>query len=167
MPHDIIGWVHTIFAVIALLTGSMILSKTKGTVLHKKIGRIYGISMLIVCTTAFMTYRLHNVFGILHFFAIISTITLILGMLPMYTAKNKNPVVAHLSWMYWSVIGLYCAFTAEVFTRLPFILNIENNYSVFYALVFFSTGLVAMIGSRYFRKKKKNWEEHFSNQSNI
>lgn len=161
MPHDIIGWIHTIAAVIALLTGSMILAKAKGTALHKKIGRFYGISMLIVCTTAFMIYRVHNSIGILHFFAFISTITLLLGMIPMYYKGFKNPIVAHLSWMYWSVIGLYCAFSAEIFTRLPIILDIENTYGIFYALVFLSSGIVGMIGGHFFNKKKKIWEKRF------
>ena len=54
MPHDFIGWIHTIAAIVALITGSMILSKTKGTAIHKKTGRVYGICMLTVCATAFM-----------------------------------------------------------------------------------------------------------------
>jgi uncharacterized membrane protein len=163
MPQDIIGWIHTLAAIMALLTGSMILAKTKGTPLHKQTGRVYGISMLIVCITAFMIYRVHNTIGILHFFAFVSTITLFLGMLPMYVNGYKNPIMAHLSWMYWSVIGLYCAFAAEIFTRLPIILNIENTYGIFYALVGISAGIVGMIGSRFFKKKKKVWEVGFGN----
>ncbi|WP_412560782.1 DUF2306 domain-containing protein [Winogradskyella sp. MIT101101] len=161
MPHDTIGWIHTVFAIIALITGSVILYKTKGTSLHKKTGRIYGISMLIVCATAFLIYRVHNTFGILHFFAVISTVTLFLGMLPMYIKGYKNAIAVHLSWMYWSVIGLYCAFAAEIFTRLPLLLNIKNSYGIFYALVGLSTGLVGFIGSRFFKKKKSVWEKKF------
>lgn len=163
MPHDTIGWIHTIAAIIALITGSMVLLKTKGTFLHKMTGRVYAISMLIVCATAFMIYRVHGTFGILHFFALVSSITLILGMLPLYLNGYKNPIVAHLSWMYWSVIGLYCAFAAEIFTRLPIILNIKNTYGIFYALVGLSAGLVGMTGSYFFRRKKKVWEERFGN----
>lgn len=163
MPHDTIGWIHTIFALVALIMGSIILSKAKGTAQHKKVGRIYGISMLFVCTTSFMIYRVHNSFGILHFFATVSSVTLLLGMLPLYAKGYKNPVVAHLSWMYWSVIGLYCAFAAEIFTRLPMILNIENSYGIFYALVGLSSGLVGLIGSRFFKKKKIVWEKQFGN----
>ena len=82
MPQDIIGWFHTIAAIIALITGSLILSYAKGTETHKFIGRVYGVSMLVVCATSFTIYRVHNTFGVLHVFAIISTITLLLGMLP-------------------------------------------------------------------------------------
>ncbi|NNE32473.1 MAG: DUF2306 domain-containing protein [Winogradskyella sp.] len=161
MPHDFIGWTHTIFAIIALIAGSLVLNRVKGTALHKMTGKIYVVSMLIVCVTAFTIYRVHRTFGILHVFAVVSTITLFLGMLPMYIKGYKNPIVAHLAWMYWSVIGLYCAFTAEIFTRIPILLNIENNYGIFYGLVFLSAGLVGMIGSRYFKTKKKIWEAQF------
>ncbi|WP_029034737.1 DUF2306 domain-containing protein [Salinimicrobium terrae] len=161
MPHDSIGWIHTIAAVIALITGSLVLLKTKGTFLHKMTGRVYAVSMLMVCGTAFMIYRVHNTFGILHIFALISTITLFLGMLPLYLGLHKKPVVAHLSWMYWSVIGLYCAFAAEIFTRLPTILNIKNTYGIFYALIGLSAGIVGFIGSHFFKRKKKVWEDQF------
>lgn len=162
MPHDITGWIHTLAAIIALITGSMILARSKGTLVHKRTGKVYAVSMLIVCTTAFMIYRVHNTFGILHFFAVVSTVTLVLGMLPLYLKSYKNPIVAHLSWMYWSVIGLYCAFAAEIFTRLPLILNIQNNFGMFYGLIGISAGLVGATGSYFFRKKKKSWEERFS-----
>ncbi|MFC4634421.1 DUF2306 domain-containing protein [Dokdonia ponticola] len=161
MPQDFIGWVHTLAAILALLAGSLILAKTKGTSLHKKTGRVYGVSMLIVCSTAFMIYRVHNTFGILHVFALISTITLLLGMLPLYLKSYKNAIVSHLSWMYWSVIGLYCAFSAEILTRLPMILDIQNTHEIFYTLVGVSTGLVGFIGSRFFKKNKNTWEKQF------
>lgn len=161
MPYDFIGWFHTVMSLIALLTGTIILSKKKGTATHKKVGRIYAISMLLVCITAFMIYRLHNAFGILHFFAVISTVTLVLGMLPMYLKTYKNPIIVHLSYMYWSVIGLYCAFAAEVFTRLPDIWNIKTDFGVFYGLIGLSSGTVGVIGSHYFKKHKKYWKERF------
>lgn len=161
MPQDIIGWLHTLTAIIALITGSMILANEKGTQRHKLVGRVYGVSMLVVCVTSFMIYRVHGTFGVLHFFAVVSTVTLLLGMLPLYTRRGKNPIVAHLSWMYWSVIGLYCAFAAEVFTRLPMLLDLENNYGIFYALVGIAAGVVGMVGSKYFKTKKGEWEQRF------
>ncbi len=167
MPHDFIGWFHTIAAIIALITGGMILARTKGTLLHKRTGRVYGVSMLIVCISAFMIYRVQKTFGILHIFAVISTVTLILGMLPLYSKNYKDPIVMHLSWMYWSVIGLYCAFAAEIGTRLPLLLNIEDSYTTFYILIGISSGIVGLIGSRYFKKKKRVWEQQFGSSSSL
>jgi len=163
MPQDFIGWLHTLAAVIALITGTIILLNNKGTRLHKRVGRIYGVSMLIVCITSFLIYRVHGSFGVLHFFAVLSTITLILGMLPLYRKSSKNPIAKHLAWMYWSVVGLYCAFAAEVFTRLPVLLDIKNSYGIFYALVGISAGLVGYIGSYYFKRKKDTWDKRFAN----
>ncbi|WP_338351289.1 DUF2306 domain-containing protein [Nonlabens tegetincola] len=163
MPHDFIGWFHTIAAILALITGTIILIKTKGTVLHKQIGRIYGVAMILVCITSFMIYRVHGSFGVLHFFAVVSTVTLLLGMLPLYFKSRFNqPIIMHLSWMYWSVIGLYCAFTAEVFTRLPMLLSIKNTYGIFYTLVGISAGAVGYAGSKVFKKKLNNWIDAFS-----
>ncbi len=162
MPQDFIGWFHTIAAIIALITGSLVLAKTKGNKSHKILGYVYAICMLVVCSTAFVIYKVHGSFGVLHFFAVISTVTLLLGILPLYLKRSANYIVQHLSWMYWSVIGLYCAFAAEVFTRLPAILNIQNSYGIFYALVGLSTGAVGFVGSYYFKKKKVVWEKLFS-----
>jgi uncharacterized membrane protein len=162
MPHAIIGWIHFIAAIIALITGTMILAGNKGSTKHKITGRIYGINMLIVCATFFMIYRVHGSLGVLHIFAFISTATLLLGMLPLYTNWFKQPMISHLSWMYWSVIGLYCAFSAELFTRLPSILNLGYTYGIFYALVGISSGLTGYIGMRFFKKKFDGWVSAFA-----
>ena len=162
MPQDFIGWLHTIAAIIALITGSIVLTKTKGNQTHKIIGYVYATNMLVVCFTAFMIYKVHGSFGVLHVFAVISTITLIFGMIPLYLKRKSGYIVQHLSWMYWSVIGLYCAFAAELFTRLPIIFDIPNTYGVFYILVGLSAGLVGSVGSYYFKRKKGKWEEEFS-----
>ncbi len=109
--------------------------------------------------TSFMIYRLHGKFGVLHWFAIISSIVLIGGILPMIFKKPKNYFSYHFSFMYWSVIGLYCAFAAEMLTRMPIWLDLKENIAViFYAMVGIATALVGGIGSIYFRKYKQKWE---------
>lgn len=165
MPHDITGWIHTLAALVALWTGSLILIKTKGTLWHRRTGRVYGVSMLIVCATSLMIYRLHNSFGILHFFALISTVTLVLGMLPLYIKGTKNAIVRHLAWMYWSVIGLYSAFVAEILTRVPQMLGINTNFGIFYGLVGLSAGLVGFAGARFFKRRIGIWEEAYGRVS--
>ena len=166
MPHDFIGWFHTVAAMIALITGSLILARTKGTTFHINTGKVYAVSMIIVCLTAFMIYRVHNSFGFLHLFALVSTITLALGMIPIYNRSQKNAIISHLSWMYWSVIGLYCAFAAEIFTRIPIIFELKSSYGIFYGLVGISTGIVGGLGSYFFKRKKKYWEIRFGRDGN-
>ncbi|WP_394750971.1 DUF2306 domain-containing protein [Spongiimicrobium salis] len=154
------GIVHLIASIIALLTGTLVLVMTKGSPIHRKVGYLYVFSMSILLGSSFMIYRLHGTFGILHLFSVISSLTLLAGMIPMVLRKPKNYFSYHVSFMYWSVIGLYCAFCAEVFTRIPFLIEVEEHFfSIFYALVGISIAIVSGIGSRYFRKYKKGWEQ--------
>ncbi|WP_405207268.1 hypothetical protein [Aquimarina sp. LLG6339-5] len=153
-----IGIVHFVSSIISLLFGTLALIKPKGTKNHKRIGYVYTIAMGVLLATSFMIYRLHGTFGVLHWFAVISSITLLLGIIPMFIKKPTNYLQLHLSSMYWSVIGLYCAFFAEVLTRIPFILKVNSNIiPIFYSLVGIATALVSIIGSIYFRKYKNSW----------
>tara|TARA_R110002051_G_scaffold290773_2_gene354473 strand:+ start:6797 stop:7306 length:510 start_codon:yes stop_codon:yes gene_type:complete len=158
MISNSIGIGHLIASILALIAGSSVLKNPKGTKTHKQIGYIYTVAMSIVLISSFMIYRLHGTFGILHWFAVISSITLLAGIVPMFFKKPSNFINFHYSFMYWSVIGLYCAFFAEVLTRIPFILEVEDNIAViFYAMVGVATAIVASIGSFYFRRFKKKW----------
>ena len=150
-----VGIIHLIASVIALVSGTIVLYKLKGSTIHKRIGYIYTISMVVLLATSFMIFRLHGTFGILHWLAVISSLTLICGFLPMVLKKPKNYMVLHISFMYWSVIGLYCAFFAEILTRIPFLLHLQHNIAIyFYALVGVATAIVGGIGSFFYRKYK-------------
>lgn len=160
MLTSLTGIIHLIASVIALMAGTVVLINTKGTGRHKKMGYLYAIAMVILLVTSFMIYGLHGKFGILHGFSTVSSITLLGGMIPMLLKRPKNYIAYHFSFMYWSVIGLYCAFAAEIFTRIPILFEMEEStFGLFYALVGFSAALVGGIGSIYFRKYKKRWEK--------
>jgi len=129
-----IGLIHLIASGLALVAGTLVLSLTKGTQLHKRIGYTYVASMTILLITAFMIYRLFGTWGVFHWTALISTLTLICGLVPILTSRPTNNYVSlHFSFMYWSVIGLYGAFAAETLVRMPKIV-IESGISnsVFY-----------------------------------
>ena len=103
-----IGLIHLIASVVALIAGTLILFLTKGTQLHKRIGYTYVTSMTILLITAFMIYRLFGTWGVFHWTALISTLTLICGLVPILTRRPTNNYISlHFSFMYWSVIGLY------------------------------------------------------------
>src|SRR5690606_28659672 len=117
---DNTGLIHLISSCFAILFGTFVLILKKGTKLHIKIGYLYLISMVTLIITALMIYRLFKTWGIFHYATLLSLITLILGMIPVW---RKKPVDKwrdqHVSFMYWSVIGLYSAFAAEILTRIP------------------------------------------------
>lgn len=119
---------HLIVSIIATISGFFVLLTKKGLIKHKQIGYVYVVSMLLVNVTAFMIYRVFGGFGIFPFFAIASLLTLIAGMYPILRRKGKNYMFRYFSYMYWSVVGLYCAFCAEVSTRIPFYLSSKINW---------------------------------------
>ncbi len=154
-----IGIIHFVAAILALLTGTMVLASRKGTAKHRKLGYSYSVTMGIVLATSFLLYNLHGRFGILHWFAVVSSVTLLAGMIPMFLKRPKQYLKLHLAFMYWSVIGLYCAFFAEILTRIPHLFELDEDvFVVFYSMVGLATGLVGGIGSIYFRKYKKRWD---------
>jgi hypothetical protein len=122
----------------------------KGTMRHKQVGYVYVISMGILLLTAFMIYRLFNGWGIFHYTTIASLLTISLGMIPIWTKKPaKRWKYMHFSFMYWSVIGLYSAFVAEVITRIP--------DTSFFGMVGIAFVLIMLAGGVFFGVNKSKW----------
>ena len=158
--HGNIGLIHTVFASIALIAGTTVLIKQKGSKFHKQIGYIYAASMVVMLITAFMLYNLYGSFGIFHFFAVVSTFTLLAGMMPIIRGKPTNYISLHWNFMYWSVFGLYAAFVAETLVRIPQVV-IESGIpnTTFYNMVGIGVGIVMGIAYFVLNRKKKDWEK--------
>ena len=151
---DEIGLVHLISSCFALIFGTYILIAKKGTKQHIKIGYLYVISMIILILTAFMIYRLFNGWGIFHYTTLLSLITIALGMIPIWIKKPVNKwKYLHFSFMYWSVIGLYAAFSAEILARIP--------KTPFFGMVGIATGGIMLIGGVFFGINKDKWKKIF------
>jgi uncharacterized membrane protein len=155
------GLIHLIVSIIALITGLVVLITTKGTKRHKQIGYIYAISMVILNITAFMIYKLFGKFGIFHWFAVVSCLTLLLGIYPVLVKNFKNYLLVHFNYMYWSVVGLYCAFCAEILTRIPFIYDLPNKRQLFGILTGVSIFIVMTIATIIFAKMKPKWKKQY------
>ncbi len=154
-----IGVIHFVASMIALVLGTMVLMSKKGTSWHKKMGYAYSIAMLVLLVTAFMLYNLFGKFGIFHWAAVVSSLTLIAGLLPMFLKKPKSYITMHFNSMYWSVFGLYGAFMAEVLVRIPTVVvesGVPNH--VFYNMV--GVAVFITMGAGYFImwRKKKTWK---------
>ncbi|NQX78524.1 DUF2306 domain-containing protein [Gilvibacter sp.] len=149
-----VGGLHLLTAILAMIAGTAVLLLPKGTKLHKRMGYVYVASMTPMLVTAFMLYNLFGYFGVFHIAAIVSGITLLGGMVPVFTKRPKNDWIAyHFAFMYWSVLGLYAAFFSEVFTRIP--------ETPFFGMVGIATALTFGIGGFVFKKRKQQWFEQF------
>lgn len=158
LAHSGIGWLHIIFSLASLWFGTVILIKNKGTLSHKRIGYLYAVAMLGVNTTAFLIYHLFGRFGPFHIAAVISSLTLLAGMIPViFRHEIKSWFSLHMSFMYYSVIGLYAAFASELIVRLP---GIRFWWSVMLA-----TMLVMLAGVIFFRKYSTRWYETYGKSS--
>lgn len=160
---NFIGQIHLLASIAALVTGFYVLVSAKGTKRHKKIGYAYISSMVVVNLTAFMIYRLFGKFGIFHWFAIVSVLTIIAGLYPLIVKKTKDYLVYHFNFMYWSVIGLYCALMAETFSRLPEIVLTDTGQPniVFYKFVGIGTAVVMVIGVGFYIKYSPVWQKRY------
>jgi uncharacterized membrane protein len=118
MANSLIGYLHLASALLAMLTGAMVILKRKGSIFHKRVGYVYVGSMVAVNASAFLIYRLFGGFGPFHVLALVSLVSIAGGMVP---ALMRRQILSWQHWHYyfmnWSVVGLYAAFWAETFTR--------------------------------------------------
>jgi uncharacterized membrane protein len=114
-----LGWVHTIFSLVALAAGAAVILLRKGTRWHRTLGHLYLTSMLALNATALSIYRLFDGFGPFHWMAIASLITLVAGMVPVLARWPRQRWLAlHGGCMSGSYVGLVAAAASEVTSRL-------------------------------------------------
>lgn len=154
--HSSTGLIHLISAILALVLGTGVLVARKGTLLHRRIGYGYSLSMAVLNGTAFGLYHLFDGYGPFHIAAIISLITLLAGLFPfIFNYRGNHKMAHHIAWMYYSVIGLYAAFASEIIVRIP---------GVPFSLVVGLATLVVMVIGRYqFKKRYTGWKKMFMN----
>jgi len=137
-----LGWMHTVFGVVALLAGSAVVLLRKGTRWHRTLGHVYLTSMVSLNITALFIYRLFGHFGPFHWLALSSLLTLIAGMVPVFTRRPKGLwLERHAIFINMSFIGLVAATAAEITTRTP---SLENIFGI---VVVVTSALVMWIGA--------------------
>lgn len=149
---------HLLASILALISGTVVLFSQKGTIQHKIVGYVYLISMLVVLTTALMIYRLFGGFNIFHFIAIVGLLYIVAGFLPVLI-RPKNWIKRHVYFMYWSVIGLYAAFVAEIMVRIP--------STPFWWMVGIGVAMVTATGVYFYEKNKNKWNNINNNMDRI
>ncbi len=135
------GALHVALALVALVSGLVMVVMRKGTLRHRKVGWVYAVSMLGLNATALLIYRLFGGFGPFHVAALVSLLTIIAGLIPAVRRRPRRKWLEHHAyWMTWSYVGLAAATVSEVTTRVP--------ASPFWWMVFGST-LVVIAGGRH------------------
>lgn len=149
--YTLVSWSHIVSALLAMVLGAVMLIMPKGTARHKRIGYAYVASMLLLNATAFAMYRLFGGFGPFHGAAVISLLTVGAGVWSILRrGRGPDRVVAHLIFMYWSVIGLYAAFFSEIMVHL----HLRGTFMV---LVSCATAGVVLVGALAQGPLVKRW----------
>ncbi len=148
LTHSSTGLIHLASAVVAVLAGTLVLAQTKGTRVHRRWGYVYVAAMLVLNGTAFGIYRLFGGWGIFHYAATLSLLSLAMGFLPALL-RMQGWKRWHVAGMYWSVIGLYAALVSEIVTRIPGV-----NFGLMVGL---GTAAVMLAGWAAFWKNSRDW----------
>jgi uncharacterized membrane protein len=152
---DNFGLIHLISGIVALVFGGLVILMKKGTKIHKRIGYVYAFSMTVLILSSFGIYRLFGKFGLFHYLSLVSTFSLVAGMLPMFKkVRTVKDYEIHFKRMYWSVVGLFAAFTAESFVRIP-------KFGSFWAAVAWSFALIFVVCFITFIKMRPVWSDKF------
>ena len=145
------SWLHIASALGAMLLGAGMLLAAKGTPSHRRFGYAYAGSMLLVNLSAFLIFRLFGGFGPFHVAAFISLITLFAELRPvLHRPRKVGWLMAHMNYMYWSVVGLYAAFASELMVRLP----IKGGFMLVVAI---ATVLVMVLAGVFQKRLMARW----------
>ncbi|WP_266365477.1 DUF2306 domain-containing protein [Tellurirhabdus rosea] len=117
--HTPVSGLHVTAALLAVFFGTTVVLLPKGTRRHRQLGYAYVASMLVVNGTAFGIYELFGHFGVVHWGAVMSLLTLTGGMgMAILKQPAKNWRFWHEALMGWSVTGLYAAGLVESTYRM-------------------------------------------------
>ncbi len=96
-------------ALSALGAGVAVLLRPKGTHTHRIVGTIYVLALVIVNVAALSLHR-ENTFGVFHALAVVSLLTIAIGLSPLLVGKRSQMAIAtHAYCMTWSYAGLVAA----------------------------------------------------------
>jgi len=153
--HTTIGAYHTLFALLAMVSGTYVILTIKGDIYHKKVGYFYVFSMIVMNISALFTQSLF-VFGPFHYLALFSLCTVIFGMIwPILLRHKANWMYWHFQAMAWSYVGLWAAFFSEVIVRLPFV-----EFGLIFGVVVGATSFtVVAIGGYFIVQYKNKWRK--------
>lgn len=105
--------IHAASAVLAVLIGALVLWRRKGTVLHKVLGRLWVVLMLVTATSALFIQeiRLVGPFSPIHLFSLITYVSLSRGLHAIIVRRDITRHRLEMQSLYLQALLLAGAFT--------------------------------------------------------
>lgn len=133
---------HIVAVVFGLVLAAAILAVTKGTKLHRVLGRLYAIALAITCIGSFAIREVRDgQLSIFHGASVIVLLSIVFGI----AARRRGVVWLHALLMLSSVLLMVVTGTAQFFDDLPFTSDALN------AIVFLQ--FPSMIGFTFIWRK--------------
>lgn len=116
--HSVTGGIHVLFSCLGLLTGTFVLFSRKGGKIHKIIGYVFTVSLVIVNISALGIYDFNQGMpSVFHYLIPISLFFLGYGLYPMIRRKKPLQLNRHIIGMNAAALGLWAAAATEYFVR--------------------------------------------------
>jgi uncharacterized membrane protein len=115
--NQMLGTIHVVFAIAALIIGAIVVFRPKGGHRHRTLGYFYAIFLLSVNISALSVYEEAVGMGPFHILAVISLVTLISGFIPAFLRRPVSSWLGlHAYFISWSYVGLVAAGVAQIVT---------------------------------------------------
>jgi uncharacterized membrane protein len=103
---SVMGWLHSIACIVALIAGTIVMTARKGTRSHRRLGWWYAGAMAVQAVTIMAVYRFDilpgripkvgpHIFGMFHWMAVASFIAVALAILAA-TRQRRSAIWAHV-----------------------------------------------------------------------
>ncbi|BCE03373.1 DUF2306 domain-containing protein [Marinicellulosiphila megalodicopiae] len=107
--------VHISFGFSALILGLFVLFMKKGSVVHRSLGLMYFVSIIILNITSFSITTNTGSLGVFHLLAILNLVTTITAFFAILYGSFR----LHYYLMVWSYVGLLSATINQIFASVP------------------------------------------------
>ena len=119
-----LGGFHTACGALALLLGSAIFLRTKGTRTHIWLGKVYLGCMICLNVSALAIYRLTGGFNIFHALAVLNLAIITVAIAHFFRRRGSRKWLwRHYQYMAWSYVGLTAATVNEASCASPISTN--------------------------------------------
>lgn len=111
--HSTLGAIHAGAAMIALMIGPIILWRRKGDRVHRSLGIVFSSALLVVDTTALLTFNLTGGFNLFHALAVLSLAALLPGLLMIALYRLRRTPAYLATRNAWSGHTMACSARAS------------------------------------------------------
>jgi len=161
MPEmTILGWIHTLLGVVAVLSGFYTLYKYKVISVEKSSGRLYVYVTLLVAGSALGIYN-QGGFGIAHILAVLTLIALaggyIMEKIQLFGSFSKYfQALAYTITLLFHMLPAITDFLRRLPVGDPFIDSFEDPLLVNFHIAFLLIFVVGIIAQIFWLKKQEN-----------